>query len=235
MEEKSNTENAERYFAELLERIRDIRSSERSATAKIADIVATAVDYSPESGRSLLMRYQKVLNEHDYLVRFANLLMLRAEAWAMNKNVLAMADIEQLAHGFIYDNSYKQDIYDHPSYEGEYEDVEGEMEPVVHLPKELKDFKGGSMILKILDMDRLIDTFCSLNTYYRRAYAILADLDKMVMDSMEDGEFPSWYDVPYKDGGDVIFEFSHFEVDLREPDKHYRTLYVVYRYDTTVS
>ena len=45
------------------------------------------------------------------------------------------------------------------------------------------------MILKIEDMDRFIDTFCSRDTYYRRAYAILADLDKEVLESLETGEF----------------------------------------------
>ena len=94
---------------------------------------------------------------------------------------------------------------------------------------------SGSMILKIQDMERLIDTFSSLDTRYRRAYAVMADLDAVVMDGMARGEFPAWCFVPYKADGDVIFEFSHFEVDLREPDQRYRTLYVVYRYDTTVS
>ena len=91
------------------------------------------------------------------------------------------------------------------------------------------------MILKIEDMDRFIDTFCSRNTYYRRAYDILAELDKQVLESLEAGTFPQWIDVDYKDGGWAFFEFSHFEADLREPDSQFRTLYVVYRYDTTAS
>ena len=44
-----------------------------------------------------------------------------------------------------------------------------------------------------------------------------------------------WFLIAYKDWGDAMFQFSHFEVDLREPDSQYRTLYIVYRYDTTVS
>ena len=56
-----------------------------------------------------------------------------------------------------------------------------------------------------------------------------------VLEELEAGEFSSWIDVEYKDGGWAYFEFSHFEVDLREPDSQYRTLYVVYRYDTTAS
>jgi hypothetical protein len=103
------------------------------------------------------------------------------------------------------------------------------------LPEELKNFKGDSMVLKIEDCDRLVDTFCSRNTYYRRAYAILAELDNQVLGCVEDGLFPTWILIPYKEEGDAMFEFSHFEVDLREPDSQYRTLYVVYRYDTTIS
>ena len=56
-----------------------------------------------------------------------------------------------------------------------------------------------------------------------------------LLESLEEGAFPQWTDVEYKDGGWANFEFSHFEVDLREPDSQYRTLYVVYRYDTTAS
>lgn len=40
------------YFDELLERIRDIRSSERRFYQKILDIYATSVDYSPEAEAS---------------------------------------------------------------------------------------------------------------------------------------------------------------------------------------
>lgn len=38
-----------RYFDELLEEIRDIRSSERMAYQKITDIYATSIDYSPKT------------------------------------------------------------------------------------------------------------------------------------------------------------------------------------------
>ncbi|MCX5880432.1 MAG: virulence RhuM family protein [Deltaproteobacteria bacterium] len=38
-----------RYFDELLEEIRDIRSSERMAYQKITDIYATSIDYSPKA------------------------------------------------------------------------------------------------------------------------------------------------------------------------------------------
>jgi hypothetical protein len=38
-----------RYFRELLQRIRDIRSSERNLCQQVTDIYATSVDYDPHS------------------------------------------------------------------------------------------------------------------------------------------------------------------------------------------
>ena len=214
-------------------RIRDIRSSEHSATQKISDVIASTADYDGAGSLRHFSKYAKQLGELCETERFANRLLLYAEISAKMHKVLFGKDIEVLAHEFIYDNSFKQDIYDYPSFQGVFEeDDEGGH---VNLPEELQNFKGSSMVLKIEDMDRLIDTFCSRDTYYKRAYAILADLDKKVLDCVETGVFPQWILVPYKLEGDAMFEFSHFECDLREPDEKYRTLYVVYRYDTTVS
>ena len=39
-----------RYFRELLQRIRDIRSSERNLWQQVSDIYATSIDYDPRSG-----------------------------------------------------------------------------------------------------------------------------------------------------------------------------------------
>jgi len=41
--------NGNRYFRELLQRIRDIRSSERNLYQQVTDIYATAIDYDPRS------------------------------------------------------------------------------------------------------------------------------------------------------------------------------------------
>ena len=168
---------------------------------------------------------------------------MHVENWAKFHHPLTLKDIEEQQRDWLMDADNNQHIYEYPSFIGIYEeedtDEEEEMplipETTVRLPKELENFKGGSMILKIEDMDRFVDTFCSRNTYYRRAYDILAELDKRVLEELEAGEFSSWIDVKYKDGGWAYFEFSHFEVDLREPDSQFRTLYVVYRYDTSAS
>jgi len=41
--------NGNRYFRELLQRVRDIRSSERNLYQQVTDIYATAIDYDPRS------------------------------------------------------------------------------------------------------------------------------------------------------------------------------------------
>jgi hypothetical protein len=41
--------NGNRYFRELLQRIRDIRSSERNLYQQVTDIYATAIDYDPRN------------------------------------------------------------------------------------------------------------------------------------------------------------------------------------------
>lgn len=38
-----------RYFCELLQRVRDIRSSERNLYQQLTDIYATAIDYNPKA------------------------------------------------------------------------------------------------------------------------------------------------------------------------------------------
>ncbi len=43
---------SQRFFDELLEEIRDIRSSERMAYQKITDIYSTSIDYSPKASES---------------------------------------------------------------------------------------------------------------------------------------------------------------------------------------
>jgi hypothetical protein len=50
------------YFDELLERIRDIRASEKRFYQKVRDIYATAVDYNPQSDQAHLF-FKKVQNK----------------------------------------------------------------------------------------------------------------------------------------------------------------------------
>src|SRR3989338_1830365 len=56
-----------RYFEELLQRIRDIRSSERMLYQKVADIYATSIDYRKDAEETELF-FQTVQNKMHYAV-----------------------------------------------------------------------------------------------------------------------------------------------------------------------
>lgn len=53
MDDERLKQGGNRYFHELLQRIRDIRSSERNFYQQVTDIYATAIDYDPRSEMSL--------------------------------------------------------------------------------------------------------------------------------------------------------------------------------------
>lgn len=55
------------YFEELLERIRDIRSSEKVFWRKVLDIYATSIDYNPKADSSMLF-FQTVQNKMHWAV-----------------------------------------------------------------------------------------------------------------------------------------------------------------------
>ena len=236
------TEEKERqYYDSLLAKIREIRASEKPPRQKVADILKCAPDYDADEASCMM----DVLNEKmtelgkNGDLRFANCMIMWAEGRAGSNSPMTLVDIKKLSNGWLMDADNNQHIYEFPSFSGDYEesdpDEDGHSDTYVRLPEALADFKGRNMVLRIEDMDRFIDTFCDRNTYYRRAYAMLAELDEKVMESLEAGLFDDWIFIAYKDWGDAMFQFSHFEVDLREPDSQFRTLYVVYRYDTTVS
>ena len=62
-----------RYFRELLQRIRDIRSSERNLYQQVTDIYATAIDYNPKADVSREF-FATVQNKMHYDI-FANAVM----------------------------------------------------------------------------------------------------------------------------------------------------------------
>ncbi|MDD3435923.1 MAG: virulence RhuM family protein [Candidatus Gastranaerophilales bacterium] len=70
------------YWKELLERIRDIRSSEKVFYRQILDIYATSIDYNPKSEYSQLF-FKTVQNKIHYAVHghtAAEIIMLRADS-----------------------------------------------------------------------------------------------------------------------------------------------------------
>lgn len=74
------------YFDELLERIRDIRASEKRAYMKVKDIFATSVDYDPKSAQADLF-FKTVQNKLHYSVHghtAAEIISQRADATKNN-------------------------------------------------------------------------------------------------------------------------------------------------------
>lgn len=74
--------STDRYFDELLERIRDIRASERMFYRKVADIYATSIDYDPASDMSRDF-YATVQNKFHFAITgqtAAELIAQRADA-----------------------------------------------------------------------------------------------------------------------------------------------------------
>ena len=49
MDDERLKQGGNRYFRELLQRIRDIRSSERNFYQQVTDIYSTSIDYEPRS------------------------------------------------------------------------------------------------------------------------------------------------------------------------------------------
>lgn len=67
MDDERLKQGGSRYFRELLQRIRDIRSSERNFYQQVTDIYATAVDYDPRSDMTKIF-FATVQNKLHYAV-----------------------------------------------------------------------------------------------------------------------------------------------------------------------
>ena len=67
MDDERLKQGGNRYFRELLQRIRDIRSSERNFYQQVTDIYATAVDYDPRSDKTRMF-FATVQNKLHYAV-----------------------------------------------------------------------------------------------------------------------------------------------------------------------
>ena len=67
MDDERLKQGGNRYFKELLQRIRDIRSSERNCYQQVTDIYATSTDYDPRSKMTKLF-FSTVQNKMHYAV-----------------------------------------------------------------------------------------------------------------------------------------------------------------------
>lgn len=107
--------HSSRYFEELLERIRDIRSSERMLYQKVTDIYATSVDYRKNAKETDLF-FKTVQNKMHYAVTRKTAAEIIAERVDKNKKNLGLTNFS----GY---HPIKRDIYIAKNYlhEGELE------------------------------------------------------------------------------------------------------------------
>ena len=80
MDDERLKQGGNRYFKELLQRIHDIRSSERNFYQQVTDIYATSTDYDPRAKMTKLF-FATVQNKMHY-----------AEFQALEQNPMTMAD-----------------------------------------------------------------------------------------------------------------------------------------------
>jgi hypothetical protein len=92
-----------RYFEELLERIRDIRSSERMLYQKVTDIYATSIDYRRDAKETELF-FKTVQNKMHYAVTGKTAAEIIAERADCGKPLMGLTNFSGL-------NMIRRDIY----------------------------------------------------------------------------------------------------------------------------
>lgn len=92
-----------RYFEELLQRIRDIRSSERMLYQKVTDIYATSIDYRRDAKETDLF-FKTVQNKMHYAVTKKTAAEIIAERANSKKELMGLTNISglNLIHRDIY-------------------------------------------------------------------------------------------------------------------------------------
>jgi len=113
-------------------------------------------------------------------------------------------------------------------------------ERFVVMPKGLPG-KHGAVVLMLSNLKYFLEMFMSSDDeYYLRPYEILAKLEERILEAFPSGKLETEYLIGYKrdlmTDGEVIFEFSHFEVNTEtEPDENYRSLYIYFEYTGSAS
>ena len=90
---KNPKEFGEDYFDELLERIRDIRSSEKRIYLKVRDIFTTSIDYDPKSGQAELF-FKTMQNKLHYSVHGHTAAELIAERTDATKDNMGLTSFK---------------------------------------------------------------------------------------------------------------------------------------------
>ncbi len=105
-ERLKETGHTNKYFDELLERIRDIRSSEKIFYAKIKDIYTTAIDYDPATEESQLF-FKSVQNKMHWAIHGHTASEIIYKRVDSKKQNMGLRTWENAPHG----NIRKKDVY----------------------------------------------------------------------------------------------------------------------------
>ena len=128
---------------------------------------------------------------------------------------------------------------------GIYEEVETEFggsiisgKPICNLslPRGYQRMKGYRFALKVININSFCDLFGFIGfSDQHTPFEMMHDLEKKVAYNWKKyGEVLSSYEIDYLGDKLVIFEFSHFELDVYEPDESYRCFHACYRYVGTI-
>ncbi len=230
------------YYTDLHWKISEVRNSEMTARKKMATLINLIVDYHPEDDSQLTLMDEALqtmsLMDNVRLTRLFNAFCRVAERRVRMKKLLAPDAFYETIKVLTFDIDHHPTSYQYTCYDGEYDEIEWQVKEskkhMVTLPEELQDAKFHNIILRVSNLDRLLDYFPYGDKYNRSGYEILADLEREVL-SYEGETFPRWPLIDYKLDGIAVFIFSHFEVDDTDPDHKNDTLYVIYEFDTTLS
>ncbi len=142
------------YFDELLERIRDIRASEKRFYQKVRDIYATAVDYDPRSDQAQLF-FKKVQNKMLWAITghtAAELIAGRADAGLPNMGLKSWGS----------NRVRKQDVTTAKNYLDEHE--VGELNRIVVMYLDYaEDQAKRRKTMTMREWEDKLDTFLSFN------------------------------------------------------------------------
>lgn len=154
----------EKYFDELLERIREIRLSERRFYQKITDIYATSIDYDRNS-KTTIEFFKKVQNKMHYAVTgntAAEIIYNRADA---NKEYMGLTNWSDGPNGKIIKSDVviaknylnEEELYALRRIVSSYLDL-AESRAIRHIPMTMEDWSDRlDEFLKLTDRDILKD------------------------------------------------------------------------------
>lgn len=190
------------YFDELLDKIREIRASERRFYEKITDIYATSVDYDPKSKTTQLF-FSTVQNKLEFAITHhtaPEIIKLRANAKAPNMGLTSYKNSK--TGGKIL----KTDVCVAKNYLSQ--DEISELNILVNMYLDYAELQAKrNRLMNMSDWVDKLDTFLKFNEYdiLKNAGKVRADVAKKFAET-EYAKFRVVQDLEYKSDFDKIVE-----------------------------